>query len=316
VSSPGAIHFVRERGLPHLFFPPDISIDQIRVSSDKTSLPPSPSPSMYYSAVDDACSTVQTPYTEDFKLNEENQCSTAEGHRKKSMNKLSRTLGDFPPNSLYNIPQVGQPEKRELPPKLITNEERTKKDQTKVFGRASHSLSSISLVFVWPSGHSIQSHHSPSSSIDDLHPPNLGDSYSNSSSPCNSSGSPVQFSTAPSTLCPPSPATSNSSVLSVEEEQESLWDSSGSLSLSHQDFYSPHRWSDHFSHSASTSLSSDPIFYPSTISDSSSWVFSPSHNHEEPSFSMMNDTTERPQTWTGEWNTDLEDVIGALRGLR
>jgi hypothetical protein len=54
----------------------------------------------------------------------------------------------------------------------------------------------------------------------------------------------------------------------------------------------------------------------STTSASSTWIFPPSDHHEEVTFSTANIIAEEPQSWTGEWNSDIDDVIRALRALR
>jgi len=300
-----AIQSDRQTGPPRPFFPLDVEHN----SSDNTSLPPA---STFDFAVRDACSIFQTPSTEDFNLDEESQCPMLEHHRKRSINKLARTLGDLPPNNLYNLIPRGQLGKREFLPNLIIDDKPTKKDQN-VFRRARHSLSSLNLVFVQPSGRRQGSIYSLSTPTEDFHQVNLGDDdFTNLSSGCSSPGSPICFMSA---SLDTNPETPNSSDLPAEAEQESLSGSSHSPSLSHPDSDRPRQWN-RLSHSASTSLSSnDPLFNPSTISTSTPCVFPPQDDHEAVTLPITSNPTEKSQSWTGEWNNEMNDVIRALRVL-
>jgi len=315
-STVSTIHFIGETGLPTpSFFPLEESTELSR--PDRISLVLSSSTSTFDSTVEDGSLETWTPSTEDFDLDSylDSQCPPPEERRKRSLNKLARTLGDFPPEDLdKNSPEA--PGKKVFLPKPFIDDQPMKKDPKEIFRRPS--LSGMTSVFVRPLGprrqSSIKSHHSSSTLTDDLHQLNMGEFSSDSSSGCNSPGSPIVFSPpSPTTI---RPATSNS--YGVEEEQEFLSASSSTLSRSHSYSHSPRTQSERLSkhlHSASTSLLS-PLDH--SISTSPSWIFPPSDHCEEVTFSTANDTVEEPKTqdWTGEWNIELENVIWGLRALR
>lgn len=313
------IRFSGEEGVPTpSFFPSDGSIK--RSSPDKISLPLSSSTSTFDSTVEEAPLDTWTPSSEDLDLDlylEDTPCPSSQERRKKSMEKIARTLGNLPHDDFHGIPPR-EPGKREfVPNRRLIDDEPTKKDPKKAFRRASLSFSGMSSVFARPAGprprDSMKSHHSLSTLTDDLHQLNMVDDFSDSSSAAP--GSPILFSPpSPSTIRPPNAATSNPHGVEVEQEFLSL--PSPGLSRSHSYSHTPRPRSESLSshsHSASVSLSSSDH---STISASSAWIFPPSDHHEEVTFSTGSDPTEEPQGWTGEWNCHIDDVIKALRTLR
>jgi hypothetical protein len=314
------IRFSGEEGVPTpSFFPLDESIE--RSSPDKISLPLSSSTSTFDSTVEEGPLDTWTPSTEDLDLDlylEDTPCPSSEERRKKSMEKIARTLGNLPHDDLHGISPHEPPGREFIPNRpSIIDDGPTKKDPKKAFRRASLSFSGMSSVFVRPAGprprDSMKSHHSLSTLTDDLHQLNLVDDFSDSSSA--SPGSPILFSPpSPSTIRPPNAATLNPH--GVEVEQESLSVPSPGLSRSHSYSHTPRPRSESLSshsHSPSISISSDDH---STISASSAWIFPPPDHREEATFSTGSNTGEKPQSWTGEWNCDMDDVIRALRALR
>ena len=319
-STVSTIRFIDETGPPTpSFFPLEESTELSR--PDRISLVLSSSTSTFDSTVEDASLETWTPSTEDFDLDldlylEDSECPSPEERRKKSLNKLARTLGDFSPEDLHEISPEA-PEKKDFLPKLFLDDQPMKKDLKKVFRRPS--LSGMSSIFVRPLGprrrSSIKSHHSSSTLSDDLHQLNMGEFSSDSGSGGNSPGSPIVFSPpSPTKICPATP-----NPHGVEEEQEFLSVSSPTLSRSHSYSHTPRPRSECLSkhlHSASTSLLL-PLDH-STISTSPAWIFPPSDHPEEATFSTASDTAEEPKAhdWTGEWNIELEEVIWGLRALR
>jgi len=316
------IRFSGEEGVATpSFFPLDKSSE--RSKPDKISLPLSSSTSTFDSIVEEAPFDIWTSSTEDLDLDlylEDTPCPSSEERRKKSMEKIARTLGNLPHEDVHGISPRELPGKREfIPnrPRPFIDDEPTKKDPKKAFRRASLSLSGMSSVFVRPAGprprNSVKSHHSLSTITDDLHQLNMVDDFSDSSSA--SPGSPILFSPpSPSTARPPNAAMSNPN--GVEVAPESLSTSTPTLSRSNSYSHTPRRRSESLSRhslSAPTSLSSHDH---STISASSAWLFPPSDHHEEVTFSTGSNATKKPQSWTGEWNGDIDDVIRALRSLR
>ncbi|KIM47295.1 hypothetical protein M413DRAFT_272277 [Hebeloma cylindrosporum] len=320
-STVSTIQFVCDPGVPRPA-PVPLAESIEHSSSDKISLPLSSSTSTFDSTVEHASLDTRMSSIEDFDLDlylEDTLSPPPEERRKKSLNKLARTLGDLPPpNAPRDIFPDEQPGKQESIPRHFIEEDPTKKDPPKVLRRASLALSTVSSVFGRPSGRrrrgSIKSYHSLSTLTDDLHQLNLADDFSDSSSACNSPGSPILFSPpSPNAVHPPNPTTPN--PFGVEVEQDFLSVSSPSLSRSHSYSHGPRRrsdWLSNHSHSASTSLS---YIDPSTISSSPAWIFPPSDAREEATFSIPS-SPEEPQSWTGEWNSDIDDVIRALRALR
>ena len=313
-STLSTIHFAGETSTPPpSFFPLNESIEHI--GPDKISLPVSLSTSTFDSTAEDAPLDARRPSTEDFDL-DESRSPSPEERRKQSMDKITRTLGNLPHNG---ISPGDLPGKKEFTPNPCIDDEPTKKDPKKVFGRANLSFQSMSSVFVLSPVRrrrdSINSHHSLSTMTDDLHQLNLVDDFSDSSSAYNLPRSPICFSSPPpTTIHPPNAATSN--PYGMEVEQEILSASSSALSRSHSHSHAPRRRSELFSnhsHSASTSLSPHEH---STTCASSPWIYPPSDHREEAKFSTASVTAGGPQSWTGEWNADIDVVIKALRALR
>ncbi|KAF8959847.1 hypothetical protein BDZ97DRAFT_1761180 [Flammula alnicola] len=325
------LHFAGESiSPPPSFFPITPTMSNSLTSVDDFSFTPPFSPSS--STFDDASSSIQTNPDDDLDVDiylEETRPSTPDTHRQRSLNKLTRTLGDFPPDILYRGP-TGEhhPLQKEPFPMLLVERDPPKKDKsTKAFRRASLSMTSL---FVRPSARvrdSVASHHTISTITDDLHRLGLDDDFESWGEVNNSRISPPGTPESPIMFSQPSPAPkgnskSNLSVALLDADQDDFVPSptlSRSHSFAHGSRDRTARMSSH-AHSASTSLLDD--IHPDShrnLSTPSNWMFPPSGDDEKVmAFSVTRNLSnpEKPLAWSGEWNNDMQDVIKALRNLR
>ncbi|KAF8148627.1 hypothetical protein B0H34DRAFT_802848 [Crassisporium funariophilum] len=258
-------------------------------------------------------------------LLEGNRSSTPDEHLKRSLNKLTRTLGDCP--DLAGGPL----------PKLTINNYTSKDKSSKVFRRASLSLTSVGAFFSRPNGRgrdsTTESQITMSTLTDDLHQFDLADDLSESWGETDNTSS-IHFRGPPSpiTFSPPSPVlpgvvkpTLIVPPLDTDDisspERESISVPSPTLSRSHSYTHSSRRRSSvrisAHTHAASVSLYSDlPLDSGPPLAVKSNWLVPPSRE-DNVVFQVTGTTPEKAQAWTGEWNRgDMQDVIRTLRTLR
>ncbi|KDR70027.1 hypothetical protein GALMADRAFT_902230 [Galerina marginata CBS 339.88] len=336
-----SIHFAGESGPPSApFFPSDPPTRRMRTvkSAEEISLSPAFSASSSTFSSNPPPSTPTTtipdniPYNVDLDFDvsdDEMNPSIPINHRQRSLSKLARTFGDVPPENLFDTHRSDLLHQNEHPPAMPTNGPFSKTSRsTKIARRSSLSITSLSSMFVRPSGRprdSVATQHTMSTLTDDLHQLGLEDELDlneSSSDICHSPGSPIMFS-------PPSPnPVPNSSAErltphpgdTLDVGQENGGDSVPSPTLSRSLSYTPAsrrrslRIASH-NHSASASLLTD-IRFDSNGPALSNWIIPPPIDDDEIAFSITHNVPDKPQTWTGEWNSDIQDVIKSLRSLR
>lgn len=326
------LHFAGESTSPppSFFHEPQQSIQS--ASADDLSLTP---PSSATASTFDGSLSLETEeddldinvYLEDAPSN----LSPAD-RQQRSINKLTRTLGGNPYEQASGaLTAVGVPSHNGSFPKILIDRDVSMMDKsTKKFRRASLSVSSI---FGRPArirdSEGLDSHSTIDTVTDDLHHLGLGDDMSESwgevdprrVSVCGAPESPILFS-LPSPLPLPQTDTKRTSTLSIVPSLDS--DSefsvpSSTLSRSQSYSHSARRQSTRIghNHSMSTSLTDHAFTENTSIASSVNWLFPPSNDDRD--FKLLvtsHKHAEKPLQWTGEWNTDMDDVIRALRELR
>ncbi|KAF8880892.1 hypothetical protein CPB84DRAFT_258642 [Gymnopilus junonius] len=251
-------------------------------------------------------------------------------HRQKSLNKLTRTLGDMPPD-VFDALNGGRPLQGDYPSKLPLDSPVAKRDKSaKVTRRSSLSVASLSSLFTRPSSRrrdSVASEHSMSTITDDLPRFRMEDDFSEQWGSRSDSRAESGFSRSPDSpimFAPPSPAygpalkspESPELQTPVEPEQEDDTPYVPSPTLSRSLSYTPlsrrSAIASH-NHSASASLLTARSDSPAL---NSNWMIPPSTDDEEVVFTLTHHVPEKPPVWTGEWNGDLQHVIKSLRTLR
>ena len=262
----------------------------------------------------------------------------SENPRKRSFNKLARTLGeDVSATRSPSVPvRTPHPAEQHISrllrdgtvPNIMTT---APGGSTKTSRRASVSLTSLSSLFVRPVRHrpsSAMSHHTMSTlTTDDLHQLNIQDDISESWGPgvddegeSRPSGSPIFF--APPSPLPAKRRSHSSPRLRVDsDDDEDEGDDERSFIsvddrsvLSNADSVSTQRR--RFQGSIVTgrgALHSTDFTPPATPN----WLIPPAYDREEVIFSLTAPEEGEPLPWTGEWNRDdMQDVINCLRNLR
>ncbi|KAF9482935.1 hypothetical protein BDN70DRAFT_874350 [Pholiota conissans] len=249
-----------------------------------------------------------------------------EDRQRRRIDKLLRTFGDDPYATTAGAPtRLAVPAHDESLRTILIDRDSSQKDKsTKKFRRASISVSSLF-------GRTARIRDSDSQNTmdtisDDLHRLGLNDDdISESWGPMETGGmsygspeSPIMFS-LPSPLPQTEPKpTLTLSVLSLESDKAPSIPSP-TLSRSQSYTHSSRRQSAHIghNHSLSASLSDHAFSENNSVASSVNWLFPPSSDDRD--FKLLitsNRNLEKPLSWTGEWNTDMNDVIRALRELR
>jgi hypothetical protein len=255
--------------------------------------------------------------------------------QQRSINKLTRTLGDNPYEQASGaLTRMGVPSHNGSFPKILIDRDASVKDKsTKKFRRTSLSMSSI---FGRPNrirnSEALDTQSTIDTITDDLHHLGLGDDDMSESwgdldtrrvSVCSAPVSPIFFS-LPSPLPLPPTDTKRTSTLSMVpfnslDSDPEFSVPSSTLSRSQSYSHSARRQSARIghSHSMSTSLADRAFIENTSVASSVNWLIPPSNDDRDFKLRITSSKhAEKPLQWTGEWNTDMDDVIRALRELR
>jgi len=350
-STLGSLHFTGELGGP----PPNFFPSSKSVRSDGSSLSPPPSAtSSNFSPPPSATSQTFSDIGDDASYSD--SLGPEQRQRSRNMSKLSRTLGDIPsmydrstldPSARRGIPAF-------LVEDLDGEQAQTSKVSRRSSLISMSSLGSI-FARPTPRSRardSTASHTSMSTlPSDDLHRLDLGDALSDSWGErdsvyrSESPESPIIFSlpspvpaadpdsnaSTPSLANDsPSPTTPMTLITLVEEPEDLATSPTLEPSLSRTRSLS-HDRSHSRGHSYSTSGLTDEDLKRSTspseafvvtsaaMANRPDWLIPPEQDgvQEDPAFAFRGQLpVKQSPAWTGEWNTDMRDVIRALRDLR
>ncbi|KJA22032.1 hypothetical protein HYPSUDRAFT_672059 [Hypholoma sublateritium FD-334 SS-4] len=232
----------------------------------------------------------------------------ADVHHQRSFNKLVQKFGANPYDAETPSAHLADAAEKLLHGHPKDRQPLTNDRTTKMFRRASLSMTSI---FSRPSGRrdsiGVDSQNTLETITDDLHQLGLQDDAGydlNSSriSSCDSPRSPILFS-------PPSPTHQPKRELSMPSADNS------ELSVPASTLPLPHPVK--HNRSLSSTLSSGAFSDGNEdIVAPANWLFPPSDDGHDFKMAVTRNLTDKPTPWTGEWNTDMYDVIRALRELR
>ncbi|KAF8186812.1 hypothetical protein BJ912DRAFT_1060080 [Pholiota molesta] len=224
--------------------------------------------------------------------------------QQRSINKLTRTLGDNPYEQASGaLTRMGVPSHNGSFPKILIDRDASVKDKSTKKFRRTNDLHHLGLG-------------------DDDMSESWGDLDTRRVSVCSAPVSPIFFSLpSPLPLPPDTKRTSTLSMVpfsSLDSDPEFSVPSS-TLSRSQSYSHSARRQSARIghTHSMSTSLADRAFTENASVASSVNWLIPPSNDDRDFKLRITsNKHAEKPLQWTGEWNTDMDDVIRALRELR
>lgn len=313
-----SLHFAGESTSPPPTFFPQAAQEVTDASSEQYFTPPFSASS----STSDGSMSLRSTGEDDLDIDvylEEQPTHVTDIQHHRSLSKLMRTFGVNPYDSTTTPDSVAAP----VQPKISVAQQRSLNDRTvKVIRRASLSMNSI---FSRPSrrqgSSGLDSQESITTITDDLHQLGLqNDTVSESWGYLDASrlsaseppGSPIVFS-------PPSPPPQKS-TLPVDGADDEISVPTSTLPLeSHTPTRAIYTGKHSRSHGRSLSSSLSEIAFADSRSDviaTADWIFPPSESDHDFKLSVSRNLSDKPMPWTGEWNTDMDDVISALRQLR
>ncbi|CAA7266444.1 unnamed protein product [Cyclocybe aegerita] len=336
-STLSSLHFTGETGEPApKFFP---SSPSLKTFGSDVDTPPFSATSSTFESI----SSIPSETDSDLHFYQDDRPrASSDDHRTGNMNKLARTLGDLPSDSFYDA--MTKEQKNRLP-KLTIEDTDPAKPKIKISKRSSLHLSSMFI------GRPVRIRESSATlstmTNADLHQLGLSDQISESWGEVDaesvqrseSPGSPITF--APPSPAPQGPTTATMATLqkstaassldtpSVEDPESGsvtpLTETPTSISRSHSFSHDDrarrrsvngpgHPYSSSTSLSGVTSAPTTP--FTTVFPNKANWLIPPSPQDEEALFAIKGTAPDKPQAWTGEWNSDMQDVIRALRHLR
>ncbi|TFK38815.1 hypothetical protein BDQ12DRAFT_683409 [Crucibulum laeve] len=264
-----------------------------------------------------------------------------EAIRERSTNKLARTLGDLPPEAIYERLLKERQENFDSLPRIITSNLAANDRTLRISRRASLASFGSFSSFLLPSSRrrDVSSQHSVSTLTDDVHQFGLTDDLSESWGEMRDDSSRAGFRaespTSPIVFSPPTPvanappagivntpsAASFNSTAPSSEDAENLSLPSPSLNRSHSYSHSSRKRGERTHiHSASVPRRPDTPFDMYTLPVKSNWMNpSPTVEQDEETTPVTMKAPELVEGngWRGEWNrTNMQDVIKTLRSLK
>ncbi len=248
----------------------------------------------------------------DVYLEDSTSHALADVHHQRSFNKLVQKFGANPYDGETGPTHPIDPVEKPLPNHPQDRQPSPNDKTTKMFRRASISMTSI---FSRPARRrdsiGVDSENTMDTITDDLHQLGLQDdaiSDLNSSriSTSDSPRSPILFS-------PPSPTQQPKRALPVPpagaDDAEPVFVPVSALPL-------PHHPMKHNRSLSSTLTSGAFADSDQDVIAPANWLFPPTDDGHDFKMAVTRNLAEKPTPWTGEWNTDMYDVIKALRELR